>query len=151
MDKLKENLMALARDNGICSEGYEHMRVSDFDRLVEYYIQNPDWCMERGYPSLQTLRELAHRVSGRGIFVERTFHGQRLDGRLVYIFHNCRGQITTGLNVKDALIPMLYLANGTELHINVAENVKVPVYVFGGCKVTTDTPGRLRIYKEELL
>lgn len=151
MDNLKEYLMTLARDNGICAEGYEHMRVSDFDKLVDYYIQNPDWCMERGYPSLQTLREQAHRVSDRGIFVNRTFSDQRLDSRLVYIFHNCHGRFTTGLNVKDALIPMLYLANGTRLHVDVTEDVVVPVYIFGDCEITSDTPNRLRIYKEKIL
>ena len=136
--QLKETLMEAARRAGICAEGYELMRSYDRNKLVDFYVQNPDWCLERDFPDIQTLSEKFSDCEDKGVFVGKTFHGELLNEHQAYIFHNCKGSIKVGLNIKKAIIPMLYLANGCRLRIvGVGQKVAprnrpiVPVYSFG--------------------
>ena len=137
-DGLKEKLINTAHAKGICAEGYRQMLGSaDVNTMVDYYVANPDWCLERSFPDLQTLTEKFADCEDKGVFVNKTFHGEVLNERQAYIFHNCKGTIKVGLNVDKAIIPMLYLANGCRLRIvgvgDIAPKIpsEVPVYVFG--------------------
>lgn len=139
MDFLKEKLINIADAKGICAEGHKTLLESaDKDALVDYYVAEPDWCLERDFPTLQTLREHFADVSKKGVFVDHTFHGEVLNDLQTYIFHNCKGTIKVGLNVDKQLIPMFYLANGCRLRIvgdGDTEFVKcrtqIPIYTFG--------------------
>lgn len=138
MDSLKEQLINTAHAKGICAEGYKQMHGSaDADAMVDYYVANPDWCLERNFPDLLTLTEKFSDCEDKGVFVNKTFNGELLNDLQTYIFHNCKGTIKVGLNVDKAIIPMLYLANGCRLRImGVGDTVpkvpsEVPVYVFG--------------------
>lgn len=151
MNDLKLQLMEQARNKGICVDGYSEMRAGDIDSLVDYYIKNPDWCLERNFPSFALLKENFSNFEDEGVFVGKTFHGELLNDLQTYIFHGCKGTIKVGLNVEKAIIPMLYLANGCKLHIVGTGNVKprkesersiVPVYSFG----KNDVSARNNIY-----
>lgn len=138
MKELKEVLIDTAHAKGICAEGYKQMlESSDIDAMVDYYSANPDWCLERDFPTLQTLSEKFSDYEDKGVFVNKTFNGELLNDLQTYIFHNCKGTIKVGLNVEKAIIPMLYFANGCELEIvGIGEVVlkkpsEVPVYIFG--------------------
>lgn len=140
-EDIKDILIAGARAGGICGEGMSRLRYApNRDSLVEYYVENPDWCMERDFPDYALLERLAGELSGHGVYVGREFSGELLNERQVYIFHGCRGVIRVGLNVERELIPMLYVANGCRLRIvgvgdseagDARHQVNVPVYVFG--------------------
>lgn len=128
--------MNTARAKGICAEGYEQMRRGDIDALVSYYVDNPDWCIERDYPTLDFLYEHFSDIEDKGVFVGKTFHGELLNEKQAYIFHDCKGTIKVGLNVEKAIIPMLYAANGCRLKImgigqTKRSRAEVPVYAFG--------------------
>jgi len=137
VQEIKEALISGAQEKGICGPGYDRMLASDIDGLVDYYVANPDWCLERGFPALGFLRAHFTDRADKGVFVDRTFRGELLNERQAYIFHNCKGTIKVGLNVGKGIIPMLYLANGCRLHIVGAGDAKpgkpsvVPVYTFG--------------------
>lgn len=138
MNDIRDSLIHTAHAKGICAEGYKQMlESSDIDALVNYYITNPDWCLERNFPDLQTLRDHFGDIDEKGVFVDKTFNGELLNDLQAYIFHNCKGTIKVGLNVEKAIIPMLYLANGCDLKIVGVGDIKpikpseVPVYVFG--------------------
>lgn len=138
MGAIKENLMQNARKNGICSDGYKRIANSNIDELIAFYLESPDWCLERNFPSLKVLRDHFRDITEMGVFVDRTFHGEILNDLQTYIFHHCKGTIRVGLNVEKAIIPMLYLANGCRLRfLGAGEKVEpqnrpvVPVYVFG--------------------
>lgn len=140
MNTLKEKLMLEARAKGICAEGYGTMRVDDIDALVDYYIENPDWALERDYPTLAVLKEHFSGMGDKGVFVGRTFHGEVLNDLQAYIFHDCKGTVKVGLNVEKKIIPMLYVANGCRLRFvgvgdyaprNPDERCIVPLYSFG--------------------
>lgn len=156
--QLKESLMEEARLGGICSEGYGQMRGYDRDGLVRYYLANPDWCMERGFPSLELLRREFSDIEGKGVFVDRTFDGEILNKRQVYVFHACKGTVRIGWNVDEAIIPMLYCANGCEIKF-ISDNmpspnpVSVPVYVFGSRSIeaVSDKSVKFTVYNEKVL
>ncbi len=129
-----------ARKKGICAEGYSQMRADDMDSLIDYYVENPDWCMERNFPDYRTLKAEFSDCEDKGVFVGRRFHGELLNDLQAYIFHKCSGTIKVGLNSDKSLIPMLYLANNCKLRIvgvgvfrsrNKKDRIRVPVYVFG--------------------
>lgn len=140
VNNIKESLMQQARFKGICLDGYSQMRCDDIDALVDYYVENPDWCMERDFPTLDFLAEHFSDVSDKGVFVNRKFKGELLNDRQVYIFHNCRGNVKVGLNVDKAIIPMLYCANGCRMRFvgtgdfvpkRGSQRTHIPVYSFG--------------------
>lgn len=140
MEDLKLHLMKLAREKGICIDGYSEMRTDDIDALIDYYINNPDWCLERDYPTLDFLKKHFSGIEDKGVFVGKTFNGEILNERQVYIFHNCKGTVKVGLNVEFENIPMLYVANKCRLRFVGIGDIKpnresgrtqVPVYIFG--------------------
>lgn len=138
MDFLKEKLMNIARAKGICDEGYEELtNTVDKSAMVDYYIANPDWCLERDFPSLQMLKESFSDCEDKGVFVGKTFHGEEFRDLQTYVFHDCKGTIKVGLNTTKAIIPMLYLANGCRLRVVGIGDIiprapsEVPIYSFG--------------------
>ena len=160
MNNLKEKLINTAHAKGICAEGYRQMLGSaDAGAMVDYYVANPDWCLERDFPTLGTLREHFADCVDKGVFVDRTFHGEVLNDLQTYIFHNCKGTIKVGLNIEKAIIPMLYLANNCQLEIIGVGDVilnkpsTVPVYIFGENEVDAKDNKYIKfnIYKNELI
>lgn len=133
MKDLRKVLLHTAHDKGICADGYRQMLESaDKDTLVDYYVANPDWCMERNFPDLETLREHFADCGNKGVFVDRTFHGELLNDLQTYIFHNCKGEIKVGMNVDKCIIPMLYFANGCNITVSCdipyLLPIRVPIY-----------------------
>lgn len=162
MNNLKEQLMEQARQKGICEDGYKSMRGDSVDELVQYYLENPDWCLEREYPSLPFLRRNFSNIENKGVFIDKTFHGELLNDLQVYIFHKCRGTIKVGLNVDKSIIPMLYVANGCRLRIvgvgdvkprHDSERTQVPIYTFGRNDISSKDNLFVRFihYKHSLL
>lgn len=151
MKDIKDLLMKEARVNGICVDGYNDMRGFDLDQLVDYYIKNPDWCLERDFPSLKLLRTYFSNQLKKGVFVDLSFSNDELKDNLVYIFHNCDGKIKTRLNVEKAIIPMFYFANGCDMTIHCDENIKIPIYIFGHNKIKTRGNAEFLIYRHYLL
>ena len=160
MNNIKDILLNTAHAKGICADGYKQMLSStDASAMVDYYVQNPDWCLERDFPTLPILSEQFANCEDKGVFVNKTFHGEVLNDLQTYIFHNCKGTIKVGLNVDKAIIPMLYLANGCRLRIvGIGEAVTktpsvVPVYVFGknDYSAKDNKYVNFSIYKNELI
>ena len=151
--------MESAREKGICADGYGTMRTDDVDALVDYYTANPDWCMERDFPSLSVLREHFSDIEDKGVFVGKTFHGELLNDLQTYIFHDCKGTIKVGLNVEKAIIPMLYLANVCRLRIvgtgdmEPSKPSEVPIYTFGKNDVSARDNKfvKFKHYKKDLI
>lgn len=104
--------------------------------MVDYYVANPDWCLERNFPDMQTLREHFADMRNKGVFVDQTFHGELLNDLQAYVFHNCKGTIKVGLNVEKGIAPMIYIANGCRLFVVgvgpvTKEPTQIPIHTFG--------------------
>lgn len=138
--QLKETLMKDARRGGICAPGYELMRGYDREGLIGYYLANPDWCMERGFPSLELLRREFSDIEDKGVFVGKTFDGEVFDKLQTYIFHDCKGTIRVAMDYDNAVIPMLYFANGCKIRVECGQKndpaINVPLYIAENSKVT---------------
>lgn len=132
----KKNVITDAQNKGICNEYLELMRRADsVTDLLYLYRRGVNWALENDCPSMELMRE-AGKVFPfytQGVFVDREFHGEVFDERLVYIFRHCKGTIRTGLNVTRRLIPMLYFSDGCDIKILPSDKgkVRVPVYIFG--------------------
>lgn len=146
--QLKEMLMEEARRGGICAEGFREMRTDSIGELVDYYVANPDWCMERGFPSLDILRSEFSDIEDKGVYVGKAFNGEVFSDKQVYIFHDCKGTIKVAMDYGNAVIPMLYFANGCRMRVtctqkeNLKSPIDVPLYIFG----KNDIQARSNIY-----
>ena len=134
MKDIQKKLLLTAHEKGICADGYRQMLESaDTDALIDYYVVNPDWCLERNFPDLETLREHFADAGEKGVFVDRTFNGELLNDLQAYVFHNCKGTIKVGMNVDKCIIPMLYFANGCNITVSCdipyLLPIRVPLYV----------------------
>lgn len=137
MEDIKEALTVAAREKGICAEGLRRMTgTADTEALVGYYTENPDWCMERNFPSLGYLRAHFADIGDKGVFVDREFRGELLNDCQAYIFHHCRGTVKVGLNIDKRIIPMLYFANGCKMTViceqRLPSAITVPIYETDG-------------------
>ncbi len=140
-NKLKDLLMCEARERGICAPGFKQMRCSDVNELIAYYLQHPDWCLERGYPDLQTLTKEFANIEDKGVYINKVFHDETFSHLQTYIFHNCKGTINVEMDYKNAIIPMLYFANGCSMEVRCHQRnqpaIRVPLYSFGDNEIIT--------------
>lgn len=132
-NELKNRLIEDARKGGICADGYKLMRKYNLRQLIEYYLANPDWCMERNFPSLDVIQSEFGNIEDMGVYVGKKFDGEVFDQKQVYIFHNCRGTIRVAMNYEKAIIPMLYFANDCNIRVicdqvNITP-INVPLYI----------------------
>ncbi len=140
MDNLNRCLAQDARTKGICKDGYKRIIDSCKDEAIDFYLECPDWCIERGFPSLETLRREFSDIEDKGVFVDRTFDGETFDKLQAYIFHNCCGKIKVAMDYDNAVIPMLYFANGCNICVECEQKndpaINVPLYIAEGSKVS---------------
>lgn len=155
---LKELLMTDARNGGICADGYKEMRGYNREELIDYYLRTIDWSLERNFPSLKIMRYEFSNIEDKGVFVDRTFHGETFDKLQIYVFHHCKGVINVAMDCDNAVIPMLYFANGCEMEVhceqdNFGNPIKVPLYIFGRNTVIakSDEHARFVRYRMKML
>lgn len=151
MQDWKDILIERAKEQGMCRENFTALeRLSDKVSAVALYKKTVDWALENGYPGLDVIREHFNGMEQDGIYVDLDFKYDEVVSQ-VAVFHNCSGTIRTGLNVETAVIPMLYLANGSRLVIDGNGRtdwaVTVPVYVCDGCEAVQGKGVRLKIYR----
>lgn len=116
--------------------------VNHIWEAIELYKKTVDWALEEGYPALTTLRKYFSDCDAYGIYVDQEFHDDILKDHQVYVFHNCRGTIRTGLNLEKKIIPMMYFANGCDMTVKSASSdgrsIRVPLYVFGQNRISAE-------------
>lgn len=152
----KKQLRREASAHGMCEENRQALElVESKAEAISLYKRTIDWALEEGYPSLPTLRTFFSGADDFGIFIDKEFHGEILNQHQVYVFHNCRGTIRTGLNSAAKIIPMLYFANGCEMTVSASDNrglsTRVPLYVFGDNRIIAESSEDIvcKIYKFE--
>lgn len=161
MKETKEYLSYLAKKNGICNNGLNHIRnCQTFADLIQYYKENPDWCLERNFPTIGFMLSHKKECEEAGIFIDKTFNGETLIQEQAYIMINCIGNVHTGLNARDSVIPMFYIAGDSHLEFTGTSDFAftkptvVPVYCFGRhatAKINNDRAVEFKIYSHELV
>lgn len=132
---LIEKLMSEGKSRGICVDGMDRIMSGDKDAMVDYYLRIIDWGLENDFPDLDTLRAEFSGFEDKGVHVGKTFSGEVFDKLQTYVFHDCKGTIRVAMDYDNAVIPMLYFANGCDISIECEQRnvpaIRVPVYVFG--------------------
>lgn len=140
IQNLSERLADIARKLNICNAGLASIKDSQTkDALVDYYLKNPDWCMERLFPSYPDLCEYFsdEETQAQGVFVGKTFKGEVFKSLPVYVFHNCRGLIYVEMDYENANLPLFYFGNECRMRIKCKQEsgLKTPLgvtlYSFG--------------------
>ena len=140
-EEIKQQLIADAQAVGICSDGLARLQNSTIGDAVGYYVQNPDWCIERNFPTLRFIKEHFADCEDMGVFVNKQFKGEVLCGKQTYILHNCKGHVYVAMDYENNIIPMLYAANGTRISVRCKQKenrrhpITVHVYIFDNCQV----------------
>lgn len=156
---LQRDIISKAKLAGICSEG-EGILTSAGNKqaMVDYYLTCPDWCLEREFPSYDTLVNQFSDCQSQGVYIGERFDKQIMFDKQVYVFHNCKGVIYTGLNTDKAIIPMIYVANSCDLKIigldmDFADEIYVPVYSYGKNKLNLkkSQATKFKLYQNSLL
>lgn len=154
----KDILIRLAKMNNICGVGEATLRrCRDKYDAVAFYKKHADWALERNFPDIDTLRREFRGFEPEGIFIDKQFRGESVSCYDMCVLHHCSGKITVDLNVDEAIIPMIYVANNCDITIERGNetdtDITVPVYTFGEniLKCKNDEFTTFRVYNFELL
>ena len=151
----KPIVLADAARRGICRQ-YTGLlekceNLTDFLRL---YRRGADWALTNDVPSLNMLRRFAEeRLDLHGIYVDKAFDGETLWDRQVYILRNCHGTIRTGLNIDKRIIPIFYIADGSDITIESANGdyllhpVRIEAHLYGNSNVNCEDTKKLQCTK----
>lgn len=148
MTNWKQTLIREAKEKEMCSDYFKSLSLcSDKITAIELYMSNPGWALKKDYPSFKVLREEFNLYGREGLYVDKRFAEERLDSRLYYVLHNCKGVIRSGLNVEKAVIPVFYVANGSEICFMSDDNVQIDIHVYSGSVVHTDGNAKFKILR----
>jgi hypothetical protein len=141
---LKNILLKEANRKGMCKQNLRALAKCENERdMIRLYKRTIDWALENDYPNLRILTQYFSNSERYGIYVGKTFHGEKFYRKQCYVFHNCQGVIDVGMDYERAVIPMLYFAN--DCHITVTSSqqnkraIRVPLYIFGDNSVTAQS------------
>lgn len=100
-------------------------------QAIRLYKNCISWALQECYPTKEELLSFASKetLAENGVFIDRNFNGERIDGHVCCVFLGCSGWIRTGLNVDKAIIPALYLSEGSDLKVKVDAGLMRPVAV----------------------
>ena len=138
--KLKEDAVGA----GLCAEHTEGWNP-DWNKaaLIGYYKANPNWCLERHYPSLAVLSKYFNDDETRqqGVYISSFVTLRATD--LCYVFNNCK------VGVITKAITRLYFGLETEARIVVEDGGDLVIDCYDHGKVDIELRGSARctIYK----
>lgn len=109
-------------------------------QAIRLYKTCISWALQEKYPTKDDLLAFTSKetLAENGVYTNTEFNGERIDNHICCVFLNCKGRISTGLNVEKAIIPMLYLSDGSELEITVDDVLRhpIPVELYYGSKIS---------------
>ena len=125
---------------GLCAEHTEGWNPEwDKSDLIDYYKTNPNWCLERHFPSLAFLKEYFsdNETKQKGVYVDSfvTLRATELN----YIFNNCRVGIIT------SAITRLYFGLDTEARIIVEDGGDLVIDCYDKGKIDVELRGNARL------
>lgn len=144
MGELNNKLLKDAVGAGLCAEHTEVWNPKwDKVALIDYYKANPNWCLERHYPSLAVLKEYFsdHETQRKGVYVDSfvTLRATELN----YVFNNCK------VGVITSAVTRLYFGLETEARIIVEDGGDLVIDCYDQGKIDVELRGSARciVYK----
>lgn len=100
-------------------------------QAIRLYKNCISWALQERYPTKEDLLAFASKetLAENRVYIDTVFNGERIDSHICCVFLNCRGWISTGLNIDKAIIPMLYLSEGSDLKVKVDDGLLHPISV----------------------
>lgn len=148
---LKELLLKEAGANNLCDRMTQQFIEKDPLSIVRIWKLEPDWGLERRFPSLGYLEKFfnTEQIREKGIFVSQNIDNLVLEDQ-VYIFINCTGYATVKFNPEKAIFPMIYLSQGSKMSF-IVDGSSSPFQLYDNSQVKIDVVngGRYKIYKCE--
>lgn len=148
--ELSKHLLNTAKSAGLCTEHQSSWKDRSVAAFVEYYKANPDWCIERQYPSYDLLSKEfnSEDVRKQGVYVGQDGLDISLtepEGLPIYIFNQCSGTLIA----EGWTAPKVYIALGSKIKIIVKDNAHlfVDCYDDAELEVVNLSKGRVTIYK----
>lgn len=150
-NQLNRELYELACDAHLCNEHRQAWGNKDKLALIQYYKDNPDWCLERQFPALKYMEDHFNNEEARdeGVFVSQNIDNLVLEDQ-VYIFVNCTGYAHVKFNPEKAIFPMIYLSQGSKMSF-IVDGSSSPFQLYDNSQVKIDVVngGKFKIYKCE--
>lgn len=111
-------------------------------QAIRLYKNCISWALQEQYPTKEDLLAFASKetLAENGVYIDMEFDGERIDGHICCVFLGCKGRISAGLNIEKAIIPMLYLSDGSNLEIKADNGLlsPIPVELYYGSRVSGD-------------
>ena len=139
----KDELIRQGKEKRMCEENFRKLLECDDKVSASYlYKKTIDWALENDYPDLETIRNHFYDLESEGLYVGKTFDEETFSSKQVFVFHDCHGTINVEMDYENAIIPMLYFANGCNLTVICRQKnifpVKFPIYIFGKNTIYTE-------------
>ena len=139
--ELNKEFAKAAKAAGVCREWYERLlQTPDPEGLADMFFNGIDFCLSKGIPSLQKLRELGPEfINPRGLYVDQDIALGNVP-RAAF-FGACKGYAAyNGLAVAQ-----LYATGDTQLHVIGAGKAAVTLDAFDNSRVTVEARDGARI------
>lgn len=151
----KKKLAEIARNRGICKEGFERIASSvSIEELLNYYIEGIDFCLEHDFPSKEYLKKHGgEQLSTHGIYVDRNSDlvNPKLGvflGRTVSTIDYSGYQVSE-LFVKDVGFLTVSAKDNAFVVIDAFDDANVNVKVSGFSKVLVNVYGNATVSVSE--
>lgn len=139
--KLNKELAQAAKAAGVCREWYERLlQTEDPEGLADLFFNGIDFCLSKGVPSLQKIRELGPEfLNPLGLYVDQDVALGNFP-RLAF-FGACKGSAV----YNGTQVAQIYATGDTCLHVIGIHNAAITLDAFDNSRVTVEARDRARI------
>ena len=99
------------------------------EQAIRLYKNAVSFALLEKLPTKEEMLSFADKEvwAANGVYIDTTFDGERIDDHVCVVFINCKGHISTGLNFAKRIIPKFYLSEGSDLVLDIDENLVFPI------------------------
>lgn len=143
--ELSNILKQMAVDNELCQEHQEKWDYYTVDRLLDYYVQNPEWCIQNNYPGKEFILKnfSIYDLNCHGIYIDQDITGIDINKQIIML-HDCTGQI----EVKNYDVLRAYMSMGNMVCFTTKDNsmLYVDMYDKSRCHIKTKDKSHATVY-----
>ncbi len=136
-----EDIKTKAIEAGLCQEHIDTWEEKGIPAMVDYYMANPDWCMERKFPDCSVLAR--HRDNAKGLYAKQQVNIHADKER--YVLNSCTGKILVG----GTSVVRIYVGLDSVLDIQVQNEAIVFIDCYDESKVhiRNNSSRTVRVYR----
>ena len=152
--KLSEQLRQDAILAGLCQNHIDKWGEMSVEQLIAYYKANPDWCLERNFPTISFMNEhfKTNEVMEMGVYINQKdmkWAYALPKGNNQLIFNNCTGRLT----IDEWSVARIFVGLDSHLEITVKDNacLILDYYDTSAIKVINKSKGKVNVYQYGVL